>query len=91
MVHGKKVAPAPVEAPVQPPSQPVAPKLSLPPSFSKSDEVAQDPLKHVIIFLEKRLLNLEKRKVSYNLRFYCKMRCVYVCNIICTILAVIGF
>ena len=85
MVHGKKIAPAPVETFVQPPPPPtVAPKLSLPPSFSKSDDVAQDPLKHVIIFLEKRLLNLEKRKVSskcFKLFYVFKHKLAVVFNV----------
>lgn len=64
MVHGKKVVAAPVEAPPQNNPQAVTPKSSLPPSFSKGDEVAKEPLKQTIAYLERRLLNLEKRKVS---------------------------
>ena len=42
----------------------IIPKSKIPPSVSNFEEVAQDPLKHVLQFTKKRLKNLESRKVS---------------------------
>ena len=42
----------------------IIPKSKIPPSVSNFEEVAQDPLKHILQFTKKRLRNLESRKVS---------------------------
>ena len=44
----------------------IIPKSKIPPSVSNFEEVAQDPLKHILQFTKKRLRNLESRKVSFQ-------------------------
>lgn len=60
--QASKATPNESSAKIEQKDRAIIPKSKIPPSVSNFEEVAQDPLKHILQFTKKRLRNLESRK-----------------------------